>query len=199
MRHAVIVAHPNPASFNCAAAQGYAQAVRALGEDVVVRDLYRQQFNPCLQAREIPWAEGYAPGADVVAERQLLADAGVFVLVYPLWFNAPPAMLKGYIDRVFGTGFGYQHAPGGTEPLLRGRRLVSITTSGAPGRWVEQTGALQGLRRAFDDHVAAMCGLTVLDHLHLGDVTPGLSPDVAAGKLAEVGALAQRLFAPTAA
>ena len=99
MKHAVIVAHPNPHSLACAVGKTYAETARALGQTVIVRDLYRIGCDPCLQADEIPKASGFQPGADVVAERQQLADVDVFAFVYPLWFNAPPAILKGYVDR----------------------------------------------------------------------------------------------------
>lgn len=106
MKHAVIVAHPVRTSFNRSVAEAYRQAVELRGHTVIVRDLYAMNFEPRLQAAEMPRAEGFAPGADVLAEREQLKDVDVFTFVYPLWFNAPPAILKGYIDRVFGFGFG---------------------------------------------------------------------------------------------
>jgi NAD(P)H dehydrogenase (quinone) len=196
MKHAVIVAHPNPGSFTCAVAKAYADAVRGFGDEAVLRDLYRMGFDPCLRASELPWAKDYAPGADVAAEREALSDAKVFVLVYPLWFNAPPAMLKGYIDRVFGTGFGFRSAHAGAEPMLAGRVLVSFTSSGAPATWVEQTGAVRMLQSAFDDHLAQMCGLSVLLHHHFGGVTPGLATEAVDDLLGQVRAAAQARFAP---
>lgn len=159
MKHAVIVAHPNPHSLTCAAGAAYAAAVEALGHQALVRDLYQLGFDPRLQIAEIPEAAGHAFGADVLQERRLLADADVFAFVYPLWFNAPPAMLKGYIDRVFSMGFGYGPALGGTEPLLEGRKLISFSFSGAPESWVRDSGALRALMTVFDLHLAAVCGL----------------------------------------
>ncbi len=140
MRHVVVLSHPNPSSFGAAVAGDYAAAVRALGHEAEIRDLYAIGFDPRLPASELPWRPGFSAGADVVAERALLADADVVALVYPLWFNAPPAMLKGYVERVFGMGFGYGPGDGGTQPLLNGKRLLSITTSGAPDAWVDHTG-----------------------------------------------------------
>jgi len=105
-------------------------------------------------------------------------------------------MTKGYVERVFGMGFGYETAGVGTRPLLAGKTLVSITTSGAPDGWVEQTGALQRVRTGFDDHLAAVCSFTVLEHLHLGAVTPGIRSDAADAMLGEVKAMAERLFRP---
>jgi len=199
MRHVVILAHPDPQSFNAQAARTYAQAAVAMGDSPVVRDLYRLDFDPRLRARELPWRGDFAPGSDVLAERAVLAEADVIVFVYPLWFNAPPAMLKGYVERVFGLGFAYVPAEPGTRPLLGGKRLVSISTSGAPDGWVDRTGAVTRLRAGFDDHVAAVCGLAVLEHLHLGGVTPGIRPDAVEGLLHQVEAMARRLFAPSGA
>ncbi len=65
MKHAVIFAHPNPESFTAAVARTYAEALKGLGETVIVRDLYAMGFDPCLKAGEIPGLKGHAPGADV--------------------------------------------------------------------------------------------------------------------------------------
>jgi len=196
MRHAVILSHPDSASFNASIAKTYAAAVEALGQTVLVRDLYAEAFDPCLPASELPWSPHYALAPAVAAERARLAVTDVIVFVYPLWFNAPPAMLKGYVERVFGMGFGYGSADFGTRPLLMGKSLVSISTSGAPNAWVGQTGAMQRLREGFDDHLAAVCGLAVLDHLHLGGITPGIREDAGQVMLDKVAQLVRRHFAP---
>jgi len=177
MKHALIVAHPNQDSFAMAMAHAYAEAAAARNDSVLLRDLYRMGFDPCLQADELPWSRNYKPRADIVTERALLAEADIFVLVYPFWFNAPPAILKGYVDRVFGSGFGYDATPTGAKPLLGGKRLFSVTSSGAPKQWVEQSGAFDAERKLFDDHIAAVCGMSVIDHLHFGRIVPGIRED----------------------
>jgi NAD(P)H dehydrogenase (quinone) len=194
MRHSIILAHPAPTSFNAEAARAFADALTRLGHDVEMRDLYAMDFDPRLKASELPWTPGAGPAPDVAAERAALSAAEVVTFVYPLWFNAPPAILKGYVERVFGLGFGYAAAEPGTRPLMSGKALVSITTSGAPNQWVDQTGAVERLRVTFDNHVAAVCGLQVLDHLHFGGVTPGIRPDAVEGMLDQVRAVAARLF-----
>ncbi len=185
MKHAVIVAHPNPRSLACAVGMAYAEAVRARGHSVVVRDLYRMDFDPRLKAAEIPKPSGFQVGADVAAEREQLADVDFFAFVYPFWFNAPPAILKGYVDRVFSMGFGYGPGLGGTEGLLEGKKLISFTSSGAPISWTRETGALQALMSLFDLHLAHMTGLRILDHVHVGgivsDITREAFEDVIAG------------------
>lgn len=196
MKHAVILAHPNPQSFCASVARTYAETVRSFGHQADIRDLYQMSFDPRLRADELPWSDGSSPRADVVAERQVLDEAKAFIFVYPLWFNAPPAMLKGYVDRVLGMGFGY--GPG-SQPLLSGRLLLSFTSSGAPDAWVKETGAVRSLRQAFDEHVAEICGLSVLDHVHFGGMEPGLRPDAVEAMLGQVREVARRYFAPAKA
>ena len=130
MKHVVIFAHPNNESFTGSVALAYAKTVQALGHEVVTRDLYRMAFQPCLQSGELPFAPHFQPGADVVEERRLLNDADVFALCYPFWLNTPPAMLKGYLERVFGFGFAYGAGGHSYNPLLTGRKLISFSSSG---------------------------------------------------------------------
>lgn len=194
VKHAIILAHPARKSLNAAIAQTYAEAVERLGHEVVVRDLYAMRFDPCLHAAEIPGPRAPKFRPDVLRERELLADASVFALVYPLWFNAPPAILKGYIDRVFGMGFGFAPGFGGTEPRLTGRRLISFTTSGAPDFWLRDTGALNDLQRLFDAHLAGTCGLNVVDHAHFGGMVTGITEEAFGEVMAKVKAAAAAHF-----
>ena len=195
MKHAVIVAHPRPDSLTCEIARAYADTARDLGDEVEFRDLYRMGFNPCLGPHETPGLKPPRFSQDVLEERERLAAVDVFAFVYPLWFNAPPAMLKGYVDRVFGFGFGYEPGPGGMAPLLDGRRLISFTTSGAPEAWVRDTGALSALTTLFDAHLAAVCGLRVQDHIHNGGIVPGTTAEAVDTILERVRWTAGRLIA----
>ena len=197
MKHAVIFAHPNLESFTGSVANAYAQAVTALGHDVIVRDLYRMNFQPCLQSEELPVAEGFHPLADVAAERALLRDADVFVLCYPLWLDTPPAMMKGYLERVFGYGFAYGKQ-GRSEPLLSGRKLLTFSSSGAPLHWVEQTGAFGAIKTLFHQYFAEVCGMAALDHVHFGGIVPGIRRDAVENRLAEVRSTAKKYFGRTA-
>lgn len=177
MKHAIIVAHPGGTSFTATMAQAYETTVRAKGHTVTIRDLYRMKFDPCLRESEIPWSSNFQTPPDIVDEHSLLAGTDIFALFYPLWLNAPPAILKGYMERVFGMGFAYRRGRGGNEPLLTGKRLLSVSSSGAPMDWVVKTGAWQAMRTLFDSHFAAVCGMDVADHIHFGGVVPGVRPD----------------------
>ena len=177
MKTAVVIAHPNPSSFCAAVARTCVETLRASGGEVVLRDLYAMDFDPRLRTAELPTPLGWTMAPDVIAERALLADVESFVFVYPFWFNAPPAMLKGYVDRVFSMGFGYQPGPHGADPLLVGKTLMTFSTSGAPEHWIDSTGALNALMSVFDLHLAAVTGLRVLGHEHLGGIVAPMRQD----------------------
>jgi NAD(P)H dehydrogenase (quinone) len=173
LKHAIIACHPDPGSFTLAIAERYAEAIRGHGHDTIVRDLYRLGFDPILKDDE---RQGQ-PRDDVTREWQVLGDIDVFVLVYPIWFGAPPAMLKGYIDRVFGAGRARGAAGEGSDvSQLEGKHLVSLTLSGSMRAWLDEKGVLGSLRNVFDRYLAEVFGLAETHHYHFDGVQPGL-PD----------------------
>ncbi len=186
MKHAIIFAHPCAESFTGSVAQAYARACEAQGHTTVMRDLYRMGFDPCLKAGELPFANPFCPEPDVVIERSLLKDCEVFAFVYPLWLNSPPAIIKGYLERVFGFGFAYGAGRHSYSPLLTGRNLISFSSSGAPAGWIKQIGALDAVQNLFDDYFASLCGMKALAHVHVGGVVPGASADFINARLREV-------------
>ena len=77
MKHLLVICHPKKQSFTQAAARSYATAVKSLGHDVAVRDLYRLPFDPVLGEEELPdAAKPVIPGA-VRREQRHVAQAGV--------------------------------------------------------------------------------------------------------------------------
>lgn len=187
MKHALVIARPGDRSFTASVAETYRRTVESLGQETVTRDLCRMGFDPRMAADEIPGAPQAAPRPDAAAERAILAGCDVFAFFYPFWLNAPPAMLKGYLERVFGFGFAYGSEGHSFNPLLKGRRMISFTSSGAPGDWLKKTGAMDAVQTLFDRYFAELCGLTLLDHIHFGGITPGASEFFVQARLGEVG------------
>ena len=166
-KHAIIACHPEENSFVLSMARRYAQVVEGRRQEVVLRDLYRLDFDPVLRSSE--W-QGH-PGDDVSAELAQLGEAGVFVLIYPIWFGSPPAMLKGYIERVFGAG----RARGTSTPeldggILSGKRLVTLTSSGTMRPWLEERGVLMSMQNLFDRYLVEVFGLAGTDRYHFDGI-----------------------------
>jgi NAD(P)H dehydrogenase (quinone) len=197
MKHLIIVAHPVEDSFTMALARAYAAQLEQLGHTQHTSDLYRMGFNPTLAAHELPSSGAGQPvDAEVARAQQEIRDADVLTVVYPLWWMAMPAVLKGYVDRVFAHGFAYQNDNGTMRGLLGGRAAVLITLSGAPLVSLVESGKWAALQTLQDSHMFRFSGFDVLEHLHFDDVSPLMPVLTAEQHLAQVRACARHLFPP---
>lgn len=193
-KHVVILCHPEQNSFNASVAEQYCRTVKVIGHEVVLRDLYATGFNPVLQAREQPGHPNFHLSADVAAELTLLAGASVFVLVYPIWFGTPPAMLKGYIERVLGAGFSHRNVRQRTfHPLGEGAHLLSFASSGTTSQWLSEQGAMLSLRQVFDEYLKNAFSFASADHVHFSAVVEGTRADYVGQCLAEVEQSARKI------
>ena len=193
-RHAVILCHPDPGSFNHAVAQAYCDMVAQCGQAAIVRDLYAMGFDPVLKADERPTIPGFQPSPDVIDEHLLLQGADIFVLVYPIWFGTPPAMLKGYVDRVLGAGVDPKAIQSRERRgLLSGKRLVSFSTSAASAAWLDEQGERRSLRDVFDRYLARAFSMRSEEHVHLAPIVPGMSKRFADEHLFTVQENARRI------
>jgi NAD(P)H dehydrogenase (quinone) len=174
--HLVVLGHPAPDSFCHAIAEAYCDSVRACGQSAVLRDLYGMGFNPLLKAEERPDTRDFEPAADVAAELDLIRASQVVTLVYPIWFGMPPAIIKGYVDRVLGAGFLARDIKAGApNPLLYGKRLVILSSSASSLPWLEEQGQWVSLRQAFDTYLTTIFSLKSCDHLHFDTVVDGMT------------------------
>jgi NAD(P)H dehydrogenase (quinone) len=199
IRHAVILAHPDADSFNASVAETYCNAVRECWQEPVLRDLYALHFDPVLRQNERPGRGPFKPAADVNAELAAIDGASVFVLIYPIWFGTPPAMMKGYVDRVLGSGVtAHDVQERSWHAQLGGKRLLSFTTTGTRTPWLAEQGQSLSLKMVFDDYLARAFSMRRPDHVHFGSIAPGMSSQQADEHLAMVREHARRLCSEVA-
>jgi NAD(P)H dehydrogenase (quinone) len=174
--HVVVLCHPKLESFNAAVAEKYCAVVEQRGQKAVLRNLYDMRFDPILRTEEQPGARGFFQCPHVAYELALLDDADIVVLVYPIWFGLPPAMLKGYVDRVLGSDFSFgavhDHAAGSR---ISGKHLLSFTSSGNSQIWLEEQGQWHSLIQVFDRYLERAFALASTDHVHFSTIIEGLS------------------------
>lgn len=194
--HLIVYANPSPHSFDRAVVDAYRSSALEQGHGVVVRDLYELGFDPVLRADERPSTAGWTPRADVMEELDHLRSADVLVLVYPIWYGLPPAILKGYVDRVLGAGYSFRdlHDQKGQLPLA-GKPLVSFSTSGLPLSWLSEKGQVLSLREIFDVYLWRGFGMKQSDHVMIENIVPNMSAAHAAAQLERVRATAARTCA----
>lgn len=136
MRVLVLYAHPNPESFVAALHRTVVETLRRAGHEVDDCDLYAEGFDPVLTYEErvgyLAIPENRKPVESYV---QRLERAEALVLVFPVWNFGFPAILKGFLDRVFLPGVSFKLVNGLATPnLTHLKTLVAVTTYGAT-RW----------------------------------------------------------------
>lgn len=175
-RHVVVLCHPESDSFCAAVADMYCAEVGKNGQVAVLRDLYRMRFDPVLRPEEQPGKHGFFQSPHVAYELSLLAEANIVVLVYPIWFGLPPAMLKGYVDRVMGSDFSYRAIHDrDAKSRLAGKHLISLTSSGNSQTWLQEQGQWQSLVQLFDCYLKRAFSMASTEHMHFSPIVDGLS------------------------
>lgn len=148
MNTLVVYCHPDPSSFTAAVKDTALEALRAAGHEVRLRDLYAEGFDPCFSADERA-AHRRAGAADSLAEHTAeLRWCEHLVLVYPTWWSAQPAMLKGWIDRVWVRDVAWDLPEGANrvQARLRNVRRITAVTSHGSSKWVNLLAGEAGKR-----------------------------------------------------
>lgn len=129
----VIYAHPDPQSFNHAI---YEQVVRGLkdkGQSYDVINLYKEGFDPVLVHNREKKRSEMKNDPELATYRRLVKEADHLIFIYPIWWFGMPAILKGFIDRVFASGFAYTFNKNIPTGLLKGKSATVIYTLDSPG------------------------------------------------------------------
>lgn len=138
MNTLIIYTHPNHQSLNYAFMQEVLRGIRENPKvtEVKVLDLYEEGFNPVLVFNEKKRRRDMHKDPELAKYREQLLWADSIVFIYPIWWGRPPAMLLGYIDQMFASGFAYQDK-GGLMPegLLKNKSAVCISTMQGPAHY----------------------------------------------------------------
>jgi len=164
MKHLIVYSHPNPRSFNRAILDTAEAAARSKGHEVAVRDLYGLKFDPVLKGEDFVALQAGKPSADVAEEQRHVAWADLVTFVHPIWWTGLPAILKGYIDRVFSHGFAYALSDQGPVGLLKEKKVLIFNTTGTPEAFYGPSGMLDALKKTSDTGIYQFCGMQVVGH-----------------------------------
>lgn len=146
MKIFLVYAHPEKRSLNATLHALAVDALRQAGHEVVVSDLYAMDFEPVASTRDFleqdlsPRArfreeqrkatENGSLTADILREQERLRWCDLLVLQFPLWWFSMPAIMKGWVDRVFTPGFAYNRTMFYNHGGLRGRKALILLTTG---------------------------------------------------------------------
>ncbi len=165
MRHLIIYTHPNENSLNHNLLNTVVETLHARNEEVVVRDLYNIGFDPVLSLNDMQGQRMGKVSADVKTEQEYIAWAEQITFIYPIWWTGLPAVMKGYIDRVFSYGFAYRYDQGVQKGLLKGKTTIIINTHGKSHDEYEKMGMDKALTLTSDNGIFIYSGLEIIRHL----------------------------------
>ncbi len=199
MKISVILAHPNlqKESFNHAIAQ---IAVEILGKNnhtVNYHDLYAEKFDPIITAAEI--AENVSLDQNIARHCDEIAAADGIVIVHPNWWGQPPAILKGWVDRVLRVGVAYRFLEGDNgegipEGLLKAKTAVVFNTCNTPHEW-EMKRFGDPLEKTWKNCIFNFCGIKNVYRKMFGIVIIS-TPEQRKEWLAEIQETMENLFPP---
>jgi NAD(P)H dehydrogenase (quinone) len=159
----VILGHPHKGSFNHAIAGTVVQALKRSDHVVQYHDLYAEGFDPITTHGEIPKGASLDPAIQRHCDE--IAEADGIVVVHPNWWGQPPAILKGWVDRVLRPGVAYEFEEGDSGEgvpigLLKAKAALVFNTSNTPEkRETEDFG--DPLERLWRDCIFDLCGVEI--------------------------------------
>ncbi|UVI28407.1 NAD(P)H-dependent oxidoreductase [Paenibacillus spongiae] len=166
----VITGHPDPQSYCAALSDAYIEGATGSRAQIRRIDLSQIQFDPNLKY-------GYRKRTelepDLIEAQQLIRWADHLVFVYPNWWGAMPAILKGFVDRVFLSGFAYKYRENSPlwDKLLTGKSAHLIVTMDTPpwyNRWIYKHAG----HRVMKSNILNFCGIKPVRVTEIGPVKP---------------------------
>ena len=132
MKISVILAHPNRESFNHAIANAVVDQLKHDGHEIFYHDLYAEKFDPILPKEEFPKDAPLPP--EIEAHCREISKAEGIIIIHPNWWGQPPAILKGWVDRVIRPGIAYEfigedQGEGVPNGLLKADHALVFNTS----------------------------------------------------------------------
>jgi NAD(P)H dehydrogenase (quinone) len=184
MKTLIVYCHPHDGSHNHKILNCVLDILKETESDYKIVDLYKDNFDPLLRSIEYERAfitRDKQSESDVKQHQSYISDAENLVFIYPVWWYSLPALLKGYIDRVYAAGFAYKffrvhpvlqfganilsYVPGlryfmqtrAVTPLLKGKRAFIFRTYGGPSLGKRIFGNTQ---KVLDNCLLRFCGVT---------------------------------------
>jgi NAD(P)H dehydrogenase (quinone) len=170
----IVNGHPDSQSFCSALSDAYAEGVKSTDAQIRKIELSQLRFEPNLR---FGYRQRTELEEDLIEAQKLISWADHLVFVYPTWWGAMPAILKGFIDRVFLPGFAFKYRENSSlwDKLLTGKSAHLIVTSDTPSwynRLIYRRAGLLVMKR----NILQFCGITPVRITELGPIKPA-SPE----------------------
>jgi len=158
----IVLAHPNQQSFSHAVAQQVIDGANSKGHSIKLLDLYQTDFSPVLTTRDLEQFSGVKMPNDVLEHQRIVEEADALFFIFPVWWYGMPAMMKGWLDRVWSAGWAYdwKHDPEGS--ILDRRPCTVLALTGASSNQLDRWSYDKQLQHLWRYGVFGYCGFEPL-------------------------------------
>jgi len=155
-----VLDHPDPNTFSAAVARAFMDGAQAAGHSIELADLHAEKFDPRWSLSDIN-ADGDAAGTmpDIAAEQARISRADAICMVFPLFWWGMPAMTKGWVDRVWSSGWAYGDLDDPNRSLQRPRAGVLLVSAGASSEAIRDEGYLSAMETSWIEGTFGYFGL----------------------------------------
>ena len=150
MKVLIVYAHPNPKSFNHAVLEEFTKGLKDSGHTYEVVDLHAIKFDPSTNLGDFVQFTGGKMPNDVLAQQEKVSAAEALTFIFPRLDWTYPAILKGWIQRVFSFGFAYMASKEGVKGLLKNKKVLLINTAGAPEEFYKTSGLQDAFMKIYN-------------------------------------------------
>lgn len=171
MKYLIVYANPEPNSFCHAIVTILQETLTAEDKEVIVRDLYEDKFDPIMDIADFISIGKNDYLIEIKEEHEYIQEAAMIIFVYPIWWMGPPAIMKGYFDRVFTDGFAYSADENGLEKGFIGKKVVVINTMGIANEYYESVGLMDAMKKIMNLGIFEYTGLDLIEHKFYGGLS----------------------------
>ncbi len=168
----IIFGHPDPDSFNGTILKAIENKLTEKQYQFISKNLYQLNFNPILNLDDLTRMQDSTVASDIAIEQEDIKWAKNIILIYPIWWSGQPAIVKGWIDRVFSPGFAYAFQEDGTvKGLLSDKTVMVFTTTRSSEDNMEESGMAAAIEKIMMEGVLGFCGVETMLYKNLYGVS----------------------------
>lgn len=161
-----VFCHPRRDSFTGALLDSFASGVGEAGHDIELADLYREGFDPSFRVEDYAQFRAEPMPDEILTEQRRVDRADALAFVFPVWWWSFPAMLKGWIDRVWSEGWAYNFTPERSKGLLRDRPTILLGSAATKAATYRKYRYDEAMRVQIDTGTLGYCGIrSVASHI----------------------------------
>ncbi|AIG25791.1 flavodoxin family protein [Brevibacillus laterosporus] len=170
MKAVILFAHPGTKSFNHAILQQVTESLHKHGITPILRNLYEQKFSPIFSPADMQALESEQVPKAIEEEQTILSESDLLIMIYPVWWWSQPAILKGYIDRIFSDGFAFKYEKNGPVGLLTGKQALVFTTTRESQQEMQASGLDEVVKKQVVDGILRFSGFEPVIYHNFAEV-----------------------------